>query len=254
MTATILVRTSRAEWSRISSLRSSWVLAAATAIAVVGLGALIGVDTATSSTELPSEATAWDGARFTAMFALFGVLATAVLTSTADYGTGGIVPTLQWTPRRGVLLTARAVVISTVTTLLGVSLVAAASVVVRWLVPDASLPLREGLESLGALAFVFATGALLAVGIGLALRSNAGGLVTVIALILVLPLVLGNLPQEWATDLAALMPGSSAIHLISGQGPSPDMTLTSARTTLAGWAVASLGAGGWRLIRADATR
>lgn len=254
MTATILARTCRAEWSRMWTVRSSWLLAAATTIAVVGLGALIGIDGANSSTELPPDATAWDGARFTAMFALFGVLALAVLTSTADYATGGIVPTLQWTPRRDVLLAARSAVITGATTLMGVVLVAAASVVVSSLVPVAGLPLRQGLESLGGLAFLFVTGALLAVGIGLALRSTAGALVTVIALVLVLPLVLGNLPQQWATDLAALMPGSSVIYLIAGEGLSEDMTPTSARTALAVWAFAALLAGGWRLIRTDASR
>ena len=254
MTATILARTCRAEWSRLRSLRSSWILAAATTIAVVGLGLLIGLDTANQAVQPPPTATAWDGARFTAMFALFGVLALAVLTSTADYTTGGIVPTLQWTPRRGVLLTARSAVTAAVTTLMGVVLVGVASVVVRSLVPAVGLPLRQGLESLGGLAFLFATGALLAVGIGLALRSTAGALVMVIALILVLPLVLGNLPQQWAQDVAALLPGSSVIFLISGEGLSDDMTLTSARATMAVWAVAAIAAGGWRLLRTDASR
>ncbi|MGA8046772.1 MAG: hypothetical protein WCA30_10970 [Dermatophilaceae bacterium] len=254
MTATILARTCRAEWSRMRSLRSTWILVFATATAVVGLGVLIGVDTANSATAPPPGATAWEGASFTAMFALFGVLALAVLASTADHTTGGIVPTLQWTPRRGVLLTARSAVIAAVTTLMGVLLVGVAAVVIRSLVPAVGLPLRQGLESLGGLAFLFGTGALLAIGIGLALRSTAGALVTVIALILVLPLVLGNLPQQWAQDIAALLPGSSVIFLISGEGLSDDMTLTSARTTMAVWAVAAVAAGGWRLIRTDASR
>ena len=74
------------------------------------------------------------------MFALFGILAMSVVTSTADHGTGGIVPTLQWTPRRGVLLAARAGVIVATTTLLGVLLVAAASVVVWAFLPELGLP------------------------------------------------------------------------------------------------------------------
>ncbi|KAB7744163.1 hypothetical protein GA707_11995 [Nostocoides sp. F2B08] len=254
MTATILARTCRAEWSRMRSLRSTWILAFATATAVVGLGVLIGVDAAGSATPPPPDATAWEGARVTAMFALFGVLALAVLASTADHATGAIVPTLQWTPRRGVLLTARSAMIASVTTVLGVVLVGVASVVVRWLVPEVGLPLGEGMESLGGLAFLFGTSALLAIGLGLALRSTAGALVTVIALILVLPLVLGNLPQQWAQDVAALLPGSNVIFLISGEGLSDDLTVTSARTTMAAWACTAVAAGGWRLLRADASR
>ena len=253
-TATALARNGRAEWSRIWSVRSSWILALVTAAAVVGLGALIGNDTANSASGVPRGANAWDGGQSTAMFALFGTLALAVVTSAADHGTGAIVPTLQWTPRRGVLLAARSCVIVSTATLLGVVLVGAASVVVWAFVPVSGLPAGAGARFLGGLTFVYATGALLAVGLGLLLRNTAGGLVSVLALVLVLPILLGNLPFDWAVTLSSFMPGSGAIYLITGEGPSDDMTTTSARLTLAAWAVAALLAGGLRLMRSDADR
>jgi ABC-2 type transport system permease protein len=254
MTGLVLRRTGRAEWSRIWSLRASWLVAGAMAVGVVGLGAVIGLDAAGSPPGPPSGASAWDGARVTAMFALFGVLAMAVLNSTSDYSSGGIVPTLQWTPRRGILLVARTAVITAVVAALGVIVVAVAGIVVHAIVPATLLPVREGLEGLGELMFVFAAGALLSVGVGLALRSTAGAGISVIALILVLPLVLGNLPQDWAVDLASVMPGASALYLIVGDGPSEGMTVTSARVTLIVWAAAALAAGGCRLLRTDAGR
>jgi ABC-2 type transport system permease protein len=253
-TATVLTRAGRAEWARIWSVRSSWVLAAVTAIAVVGLGTIIGYDAAGDASGPPPDANAWDGGRFTGMFALFGVLALSVVTSAADHGTGAIVPTLQWTPRRGVLLAARAGVVVATTTLFGVLVVAAASVVVWTFLPAMGLPVAGGVEVLGGLALVFVCGALLAVGLGLALRNTAGGLVTVIALVLVLPPLLAQLPYDWALTLSAAMPGSNALFLVFGGGPSEDMTTTSARLTLAAWAAAALLSGGWRLIRHDANR
>ena len=111
-----------------------------------------------------------------------------------------------------------------------------------------------GAEILGGLALVYACGALLAVGLALVLRSTAGGLVTVIALVLVLPPLMAQLPYEWAVTLSSLMPGSSALFLIFGEGPSDDMTTTSTRLTLAAWGVTALLAGGWRLMRTDANR
>jgi hypothetical protein len=251
-TTTVLARTSHAEWSRTWSVRSSWVLALATAVTVIGVGTLIGYDAADGPSPVPTDATAWDGGQNTGMFALFGILALSAVTSTADHATGGIVPTLQWTPRRGVLLAARVGVGVLTATLLGVLLVAVASVAVWAFVPEVGLPLDHGAEVLGGLAFVFATGALLAAGLGLALRSTAGGLVTVIALVLVLPFFLAQLPYEWSLDVATVMPGSGALFLIFGEGPSEDMTTTSARLTLAAWAVGALLAGGWRLLRSDA--
>ena len=77
---------------------------------------------------------------------------------------------------------------------------------------------------------------------------------TVIALVLVLPPLLGNLPYDWAVDLSALMPGSNVIYLIFGEGPKDDMTDASARTILAAWAAAAVLAGGWRLTRTDSNR
>lgn len=250
---TVLARAGSAEWGRIWSVRSSWALALVTAVAVVGLGVVVGLDAAGDPSGVPADASAWDGGRPAAMFALFGVLALSVVTSTADHGTGAIVPTLQWTPRRGVLLAARAGVVVATATLLGVCLVAGACLAVRAFVPSLGLPLGAGAELLGGLAFVDASGALLAVGLGLLLRSTAGGLVTVIALVLVLPPLLANLPYDWAVTLSALMPGSNALYLVFGEGPSDEMTVASSRLTLGAWAGGALLAGGWRLLRTDAS-
>ncbi|CAA9360262.1 MAG: hypothetical protein AVDCRST_MAG34-2408 [uncultured Nocardioidaceae bacterium] len=253
-TTVLLARTGRAEWGRVWSVRSSWIFALVTAVAVVGLGTIIGFDSADDPSGVPADVSAWDGGRLTGMFALFGILAMSVVASTADYGTGGIVPTLQWTPRRGVLVAARTGVIVATTTLLGVLLVAAASVVVWACLPELGLPVSEGAETLGGLGLVYACGAVLAVGLGLLLRSTAGGLVSVIALVLVLPPLLAQLPYDWAVEISAHMPGSAALYLIFGEGPSDDMTTASTRLTLGAWAVTALSAGGLRLLRTDANR
>lgn len=255
MSAPTVVRTGRAEWTRFWSVRSSWIFAAVTAVVVVGFAMLLGAD-ASGQDGPPADATAWDGGRFTGMFALFGILGLSTVAITADHTTGGIVPSLQWTPRRGLLLAARTVVVVATVTLLGVLLLTAASLVVLAFVPGMGLPAGEGGEMVGGLAFVFAAGALLAVGLGLATRSTAGALVSVIALMLVLPFILAQLSvqYDWLVDVAAAMPGSSAIFLIFGEGPSDDMTTTSARITLAVWAVAGILAGAARLLRSDADR
>jgi hypothetical protein len=252
--ATVVARTGRAEWTRIWSVRSSWLLVLVTALAVLGLGTLVGLDAANDLSGAPPDASAWDGGKPSAMFALFGVLALSVVTSTADHTTGAIVPTLQWTPRRGALLAARAGTIVATLTVVGVLLVTAACVVIWAFVPSVGLPASDGAELVGGLALVYSSSALLGVGLGLFLRSTAGGLVTVIALVLVLPPLLANLPYDWAVTLSSLMPGSNVLFLIFGEGPSDDMTTGSSRTLLAAWAAVALVAGGWRLVRTDAHR
>lgn len=252
-TVTVMVRASRAEWSRIWSVRSSWAFAGLLALAVVGLGVISGLDIVNSPGDLGSkDRTAWDVARFTWLFALFGTVAWAAVTATADHATGAIVPTLQWTPRRGLLLAARNLVIVATVTLFGALLYVIASLVVRVIVPRLGLPGGVGLRSLGDLALVLGCAALLAIGLGLATRSTAAALVIAIALLLVLPLFMAQLPYDWAVTVAEHLPGSGALFLIFRDGPFADMTVTTARVTLVAWAIAALGAGGWRLVRSDA--
>lgn len=254
MNAGLLARSGRAEWSRIWSVRSSWFFTVALAVVVVGLGTLVGADIGDDAAAAADGSTAWDAARFTAMFALFGVVALSVVTATADHGSGGIVPTLQWTPRRGVLLAARAAVIVATTTVIGVLLVGVASTVVWLFVPELGLPPGVGLRGLGEVALVLASGSLLGVGLGLATRSTAAALVIAIALLLVGPLVLAQLPFDWSVTIAGHLPGAGALFLIFGEGPLDDMTPAVARTTLLAWAAALLLVGGWRLVRTDAQR
>ena len=247
----LLARAGRAEWTRIWSLRSSWAFVAGIALAVLGPATLLALDAADDPGVAAEGHTAWDGAMFTTMFALFGVVAMSAVLGTSDYGSGGIVPTLQWTPRRGALLTARTSVVVGTTTAVGALLVSAAAVLVR-MVAGLPLPLDDGLRAVGSVAYILACGALL--GLGLASRSTAASLVSAIALMLVLPLVLAQLPYDWAVTVAGHLPGAGALFLIFGEGPLDDMSPIAARVTLAAWAVAALLAGGWRLLRTDATR
>lgn len=252
--ALTLVRAGRAEWSRIWTVRSSWVFALALLVVVLGFGAVIGNDAASDPAGVTPGSTAWDGIRFTGMFALFGLVAMAVVVATGDHATGGIVPTLQWTPRRGVLLAARTAVVAGTTTLLGLLCMAAGAVVVWTFVPHLGLPVADGLALVGEMGVVLACGTLLAVGLGLATRSTAASLVLAIALLLVGPLLLAQLPYDWTLTVATHLPGSGALFLIFGEGPSDDMTTTSARLTMAAWSLAALAAGGWRLLATDADR
>jgi ABC-2 type transport system permease protein len=249
----LLSRTARTEWARIWTIRSSRWFAIGLTLAVLGFGAIAGFDLAGDPPD-PGRSTAWDEAVFTAMFAMFGVTAMAVVIACADHTTGGIVPTLQWTPRRGHLFTARVLVTVVTTALLGVLLVAGASVIVGILATGYPLTVSAGVATLGKVALVLGCAAAIAVGLGLLTRSTAVALVIAIALLLVLPLILGNMPWTWAVEIAERLPGTSAISLIFGGGPSESLPDGQARTTLLTWAGVLLAGGGWRLVRSDANR
>jgi len=246
----VFARTAAAEWSRLWSVRSAWWCAIATTVAVIGVGTLAGIDL--RDVQAP-EVSAWEIGQFAAGLWMFVLLVFALVTATADHTTGGIVPTLQWTPRRAVLLAARTSVIVVSVTLFGQVLVTAASITVDLWAPGIGLPVGEGSRTLAWAAFVHATCALLAVGIGLATRSTGGGLAGVFALIIVLPVLLQVIPHELAIRVTEMLPGSGVLYLLAGEGPGgTEMTTTSSVVLLVCWSIAAMAVGGWRLLRTDA--
>jgi hypothetical protein len=247
-TARVLARTCAAEWTRLWTVRTTWLFLAAGALVMVGIAAAAG----SSASSDPSAAgdAAWVAAEFTTLPGQFAFLALALTLVTSDYSTGAIVPTLQWTTRRTVLLLARALVAVTVATTAAL-LIALTAVLAALAASGGTLQLPvEGADVLATVALVVAGGALLSVGLGFLLRSTAGVLVSVFLLMLVLPIMLPNLPVEWGSDVAQRLPGSGAAYLLIGEVDG--MTTTSSVTVLLGWAGAAMLLGWLRLVRTDA--
>lgn len=250
-TAIVLSRAVRAEWARLWTLRSMWLLMLMGATAIVGFSTLLGLD-AVASSSAEAGVAVWIPIRRVCMLAMLLLLPMATVGATADYGTGGIVPTMQWTPRREVLLASRsAVVVGAVTATALIPALAGAALLTR-LTSTPSWSWSAGADALATVGFVSILGALIAVGIGLLLRSTAASIGALLAVVLVLPLLLGNLPFAWTKDLAAMLPGTSARQLLIGEGL-PGLTDTDAQVALVAWAVGAVGLGAWRLLRTDAS-
>lgn len=245
----VLTRTIRAELTRLRTLRSMWLLALVMTTAVAVISMLVGSDVASPA----HGQTVWMPIRRVGMLATLLLLLMATTATTADYGTGGIVPTLQWTPRRRFLLAGRSIVIVVAVMAAGLIPALVGGALATQLAPDQLWSWGHARQALAALGFVYALGALLAVGVGLLLRSAAASMAAVLGLVLILPLLLGNLPFDWTTDVAALLPGTSMRKLLIGEGL-PGLTDAGARVTLAAWAIGAFALGGWRLIRADANQ
>jgi hypothetical protein len=247
----VFARTCAAEWSRLWTVRTTWLFLAAAAVVMVGIGTAAGFDSA-NDTVPPQGDPAWTIVPVTAMPAQFALLALALSAVTSDYATGGIVPALQWTPRRTVLLLARLVVTVGTATLLGALLGLGSALAAHAAGQGLTLPADEGLDTLGTVSFVFAAGTALAVGLGFVLRNTAGALVTVFLLMLLLPVLLPQFGYAWLAELAQVLPGSGAAFLLLGGAPG--MTQASSVTTLLVWAGGVLLLGWLRLLRDDANR
>ncbi|MGY1704744.1 hypothetical protein ACI79C_09230 [Geodermatophilus sp. SYSU D00697] len=248
----LLARTCAAEWTRLWTVQGTWWSVAAAAVAFVGLAVVAGFDAAGDPVP-PQGEPAWAAVTVFAMPAQFAFLALALTAVTADHATGGIIPTLQWTPRRTVLFLARTgVAVAAATVLSALLALAAALAAAAAAHPGLTLPVDEGLDALGTVAFVVAAGTALAAGLGFLLRNTAGALVTVFLLMLVLPLFLPQFGHAWLAALARVLPGSGAAHLLLGEVPG--MTAASSVTVLLAWAGGALLLGWTRLTRDDANR
>ncbi|MGY2078140.1 hypothetical protein [Blastococcus sp. SYSU DS0828] len=246
--ATVLARAAGAEWLRLRTVRATWWCLLAAAVATVGIGTMAAVDEAEMSNASGTTVAATVAGEFGTLVGQFALLVLVLLAVTSEYGSGAIAPTLQWTPRRGVLLAARVAVPVAVVTVAGVLLALIADLLAKLVAPDLVLSSGGLTDSLGRVAAVLVAGGVLTAGVGFLLRSTAGALATVFLLQLVLPLLLPAF-GAWAAEVGEWLPGSGAVWTLLGE---PDLTATHAAALLGGWALAALAAGGWSLLRRDA--
>ena len=249
-TLAVFGRAAAAEWTRLRTVRTTWWCLLAATVTIVGLGAIAAADEAEGpvgpgNLVVPSTF----AGEYGVMLGQFALLVLALLAVTQEYASGSIGPTLQWTPRRGVLLAAKVAVPAVVATGAGVLLALVADVLALLVDRDLTLSLADLGDSLLRIAAVLLAGSVLAVGLGLFLRSTAGALATVFLLQLVLPFLLPAFGVQWMADLGELLPGSGAIWTLIGE---PEMTAAQASTLLIGWSGGALVLGGGSLLRRDA--
>jgi len=214
----------RSEWIKLRSIRSTWWCYAILVVVTVGMAALLGGAVGAPGSDVPQDAlngsfVSINTASVSLTALVVGVL--GVLIITGEYGTGQVHSTFTADPgRTGVILAKATVlavttfVVSIVSTWIGVllstALQSAKGADVAIGDPSVFLPI------LGSSVYVTLL-ALLAYGIGLLLRSSAGGIAVTVGILLVLPIVLsgiGNLMrQQWVLDIAKFLPDQAGMQL-----------------------------------------
>jgi uncharacterized membrane protein YwzB len=243
---TVFRRAIVAELVRLLTVRSTWwaLLAAAALMLFIG-----GASAARHSGREP--APIWIAAETATIPGQFVFLVLVLLAITGEYATGAIRSSLQWVPKRAILLAARTAVSVAVTTMLAV-VVAATTDLVAWaFLGDAAEIIPEDIAtSLGRIALVIAFGSLLTVGLGLFLRSTAGTLAVIFLLMLALPIALGNSGVDWLIAVSDSLPGRAVVAMIVADEA---MEASKMATVITGWTAAALIVGGWSMIRRDTT-
>ncbi|MET9655302.1 ABC transporter permease [Streptomyces sp. NPDC006460] len=246
-------RVLRAEWHKLRTLRSTWTTLALAVVLLLGVGVLMGA-TYTSGggdSDVDTVVLSLYGSQLSGIcLAVLGILVTA-----GEYATGLIRASLTAVPRRLPVLWAKAAVFTGVA--FTVSLVTA---LVTFEVAQVFLSDTDQAASLtddGVLAAVAGNAAgvtllaLIALGLGAALRSVPGALGAFIGGVMVLPEVLGILPYE-AVETAVKYFPTQAAGALGSATPMPGAAAPGAALpALCLWAAAALAVPAVLLRRRD---
>jgi hypothetical protein len=246
-TRTVFSRAVTAEWTRLWTLRSTWWALLAGAALMLFIGAAAGSDH-----NGVDPAPIWRAAQFAIVPGQFAFLLVVLLAVTGEYSTGAIRSSLQWVPRRGILLAARTLV-PVVFAVACAVVVAAATDLVAWgfLGQAAEVVPGDIAASLGRIALVVAFGSVLTVGLGLLLRSTAGTLTAIFLLMFALPVALGNTGVRWLIAISDRLPGRAIVSMIVVD--QVELAASAVATVMITWTAAAVFAGGSSLIRRDST-
>ncbi|WP_405089872.1 ABC transporter permease [Micromonospora sp. NBC_01392] len=255
-------RVVRSEWIKFRSLRSSLIMLAATVVVFAALGLGFSTFLADATIEPGTPAPPGGPSSLDPLGASLGGVNLAqllvgtlgVLLAAGEYGTGMIRSSLAAVPTRWPVLAGKVVVL--------------AGVVLAVLVPTTLLTFLGGqailgdqgisLSDDGVLRAVLGTaGYLAAVGVlgaalGSLLRTTAGALTSVVALLLVVPGVVSLLPESWSERISPYLPSNAGQAFMSVGGGGDLLSPGAGATVLAAWLVVLLGAALVLLRRRDA--
>ncbi|MFC0681267.1 ABC transporter permease subunit [Lysobacter korlensis] len=252
--------TLRSEWIKLLSLGSTWWVVGACVVVAASFGLLQAATLDVTPEEAAAHmiAVAGHGAEIIVGGYSMTALAVAVLGAlamTAEYSTGTIRATLGAVPTRLPVLAAKAVIVAVITTATSV-----VGLAVTWLAVQPVLAPRNLLPELddpvtwqlfGGSTFFLVASALLALGLGSALRSTAGTVTAAHVLLFVLPGILQFVAVGWVQDLLPYLPLSAAAAFLD---PAPADVLAAWRgvAVVGIYAAAALVAGAVSLHRRDA--
>jgi hypothetical protein len=248
-----LARVTGSEWIKFRSVRSSWFVLLAAAVAMVAIGLAIAYNTRNPAGVADEDAVAsatLQGYHLAEL--LIGVL--GALFVTGDYASGMIRSTFAAVPARtpvllgkAGVLTAVALVTLTVTSL--VTFLSSQALISQWR-PGFSLSDPTALRAVVGTGVFLTLIGLLGVAFGWLVRSTAGAISALLALLLVLPVVFGQLLGSWGADVAKYLPSTGESFIVSVR----DRTMLSPWAglgVLAAWVAVALTLAAVQLRRRD---
>ena len=245
-----------AEWTKAWTVRSTWWSLAAGGLLMAAAAAQLAIYTVNANGNAdPADDKGVVSVGSIAVQAVdlaqFGLIALAMLLITAEYATGAIRTTLQWVPRRGVMMLAKTIVSAVVGGLAGTVMAAIGSVVAAPLLGHwGTFAVSGWAGDILAAGCYLALISVFTLGLGTALRSAVGTLTVVFLILTVIPASLQASHFAVAERVAQYLPGIAGAAFMRGDDHAypPAVGLL----VLACWATAAVTGGLIMLRRRDA--
>jgi ABC-2 type transport system permease protein len=207
-----LRRVVRSEWRKFITLRSTLTVLGVAVLGMLVVGVIVGYNTRHLTANLqPNDIVASSPLQGYYLGQLL-IGALGVLFVTGEYSTGMIRATMTAVPRRLPVLWAKLIVFVTVT---AVPMVI--SSVIAFLAGEAVISrYRTGISFTGTGIYLTLVG-VIGAAIGWIVRSTPGALVGYLGVVLVVPVIFGNILGEWGKHVAEYLPsqaGSAFINTI----------------------------------------
>lgn len=255
-------RVLRSEWIKVTTLPSTVILLSVTLVVMVGLAALVAWSWATTAQmisddpamapamgvapEMDLQALVYDTPASGVLFGQLLIAALAVVLVASEYSTGMIRSTMVAVPTRTPALFAKAIIIALVAFVIGVAGAFASYLISQPLLAPENLDF--GLDAPWVLPSIINTGTLLAgiaimgVATGSLLRSTAGGIVTIIGVLFVLPVIIQLISglADWIPDAARFLPSNAGTQLVATNIADGALNQLEGGLVLGGWAVVLL--------------
>ena len=251
-------RVLHSEWIKLRSLRSTALTLAAAVLTMVAMGWVIAWATNRNWSELrPDEQAAFSAIDFTlagSNLAQLAIGVLGVLLITGEYATGMIRATFGAVPRRLPVLWAKAALYAAVT--FGLMLLASLT---AFLGGQALLGAHGTTLSapgsvraiLGVAGYLTLIG-VFAVALGFIIRSTAGGVATLFALLLVLPGLGLLLPSSWEDRILPYLPSNAGSTMFSSQTAADSLSAGASLLVLLTWVATALAAAALLVTKRDA--
>ena len=255
-------RVLRSEWSKLWSLRSTWITLGLGLLFLVAFGLIAAArykSSLTSGRQLDpdfADANALTLSLFGVSLAQLALGVLGVLVTAGEYSTGMIRSTLAAVPKRLPVLWSKATAYGVVALIVGL-----VGAIVTFLIGSQILsgtPAELSLSDSGVVRSLLGAGlylgliGVIGVALGSLLRSVAGGITVLVAAMMLVPGLITLLPSAWQNNIEPYLPSVAGGSMYALDKAPNTLSAGAGLAVFLGWTVVVLAAAAWRLKRTDA--